>query len=304
MSQPAGHADVQSPPTLRLCPACDYDLRGIQSSNCPECGLPIGDTPALKIPWEDRGEIGRVRAFWKTVYLVVFQPARFAIAVGWPMDVRSAYMFRLWVTILAAVPPTLILLLVIWREGGTGFLALTSSVTLDSEGSSTALQELAIAWSAGATLLPVLPIGALVAMWFVTGSAKFWYTAKTLEAPRRQRVATLGHYACAPLAWAAVPAGAFALGMLLSPNWDPERAEGKFAVFFLSASMASGTILIIAWWWRTVYLMLRAMRCGSTRCIAAAIGLPIRWAVSVAMVLILWPLLAGLIWIAIDGFRK
>ena len=53
-----------------ICPACGYDLRATTSDHCSECGLAI-DRDALQqsaIPWAHRRQIGRVRAYLKTLW--------------------------------------------------------------------------------------------------------------------------------------------------------------------------------------------------------------------------------------------
>jgi hypothetical protein len=303
MSQPAGPADVQSTP-LRLCPACDYDLRGIQSSNCPECGLPIGDTPALRIPWQDRQELGRVRAFSQTVYLAIFHPMKFSVAVGWQIDLRSAYLFRLWVSVLAAAPPILILLMMIWHYGGMGLIESPFGYYSLFDNAHWLLWEMNLMWVAGATLLPILPIGAMLAMWLITGSAKFWFTRGISNGVRRERAAAISFYACAPLALLFVPAAALGAMVIGSPGWQVGQGSGIGLSLCAAVSVATGLMLLIAWWWRTVVLMKGATRCGWMRSIMALIGLPIFWSISALLGLMIWPCLAGLIWIAVDGFRK
>src|SRR5687768_10793324 len=65
---------VHAPAGDLLCPACGYDLRGTTGGRCSECGLEI-DPAALArsgVPWAYRKEMGRVRAFLKTAWLVTF----------------------------------------------------------------------------------------------------------------------------------------------------------------------------------------------------------------------------------------
>src|ERR1051325_6154318 len=57
-----------------LCPNCGYDLRGTFVDRCSECGTAI-DRAALRtsnFPWAHRREVGRVRAYIKTVWRVTF----------------------------------------------------------------------------------------------------------------------------------------------------------------------------------------------------------------------------------------
>ena len=309
MSQAAGTGDTE-PTTLRLCPACDYDLRGITSARCPECGLVIENAPPLTIPWEHRRQMGYVRAFWRTVRLAMFQCRRLAQAVGAPVDEKAAKRFRLIVSLIAAAPPAAILLAVMWHEGGTGFINVA---TLDINDSGWGSARLAIGWewstlwSGGATLVPILPIGMLLTIWFATGSARLWFRERS-ESGGEKRSATLSMYACAPLIWlpiaAAAVAGLLAFGALQNLPTGPEGP-------FLWLGTALGVICVVitlvclvAWWLGTLQLLSRTTNCSWSRLIATGIFLPIGWAFSAVIGLGLWPCFAGLLWIAIDSLRK
>ncbi len=61
------------------CPKCGYNLRGLTSDRCPECGYDICVIRERKsqIPWVYRDQEGSFRAYWKTVWLVMFKNERF-----------------------------------------------------------------------------------------------------------------------------------------------------------------------------------------------------------------------------------
>ncbi len=78
------------------CPVCRYNLRGVASNRCPECGLDLTDVKlgGSRIPWVHRDEIGHVRAYWKTVWLVSARHAAFATEIGRPGRLADAMLFR------------------------------------------------------------------------------------------------------------------------------------------------------------------------------------------------------------------
>ena len=62
----SGLADEDAP-----CPRCGYNLRDHGGPRCPECGRAFdpGRIGQSQIPWVRRRELGRRRAFWRTVVL-------------------------------------------------------------------------------------------------------------------------------------------------------------------------------------------------------------------------------------------
>jgi hypothetical protein len=70
MSEPAlaGDASID-----RFCVGCGYNLRGLISDRCPECGLKLDEAAAAPIPWEGRRHLGAFRAFWRTVMQAMFR---------------------------------------------------------------------------------------------------------------------------------------------------------------------------------------------------------------------------------------
>ena len=307
MSASAASAPGSDSTTVRLCPACDYDLRGISSPRCPECGLLIENAPPLSIPWEHRRQMGYVRAFWRTVRLAMFQCKRLAQAAEAPVDETSARRFRLVVSLIAAVPPAAILLAGIWHEGGTGFIATPSAdpqVIVTNLPSSAISSECMLLWSAGATLVPVLPIGMLLTMWLATGSARIWFRARP-ELGREQRPAALSHYACAPLVWLPIAAAAVSASLAIWAQANSINASNDMIVN-IPILIAAGVALfcLICWWLATMQLLARTTLCGWKRLVVANFALPVGWVLSAAIGLGLWPALAGLIWIGIDSLRK
>lgn len=57
------------------CPHCGYNLCGIDSGRCPECGEPFDRATASisRIPWMHRPEIGRIKGWWRTVWMVTWK---------------------------------------------------------------------------------------------------------------------------------------------------------------------------------------------------------------------------------------
>src|SRR5262245_15527712 len=88
------------------CPFCGYDLRAIDSVQCPECGQTIDRSMVGKsmLPWLHRGRLGSFRAFWRTVRMVAFRPASLAREMNCPAHLGDAVSFRRLVVIHALVP--------------------------------------------------------------------------------------------------------------------------------------------------------------------------------------------------------
>jgi hypothetical protein len=88
------------------CPACGYNLFGIESEKCPECGLEIDRTQAAisRIPWEHRDRIGSIRAFFRTVILATIHPKKLAAEMNRPVSYAHAKRFRHICAILAWLP--------------------------------------------------------------------------------------------------------------------------------------------------------------------------------------------------------
>src|ERR1043165_7143879 len=68
LQTPPGEIDSDPLP----CPNCGYDLRASRSDQCSECGQAIdrGSPGSTSFPWPHRRQIGPIRAYCKTVWLI------------------------------------------------------------------------------------------------------------------------------------------------------------------------------------------------------------------------------------------
>ncbi len=79
-----------------FCPKCIYNLRGIESERCPECGYSLSflKIAESQIPWVHRKRIGRFRAYWRTVWWVTFRRLKLGEELARPMSVPDARRFQ------------------------------------------------------------------------------------------------------------------------------------------------------------------------------------------------------------------
>src|SRR3954451_13793021 len=74
------------------CPQCGYNLRGIDSDMCPECGLAV-DRAAFaesQLPWSHRKRIGYVRGYLRTLAMGMLDSRKLAMEVARPVSFRDA----------------------------------------------------------------------------------------------------------------------------------------------------------------------------------------------------------------------
>jgi hypothetical protein len=292
----------------RFCPDCGYDLRGIASTRCPECGLAIDwTTPESPIPWTYRQRIGRLRALRKTMDLATFHPRKLATAIATPVDYPSAQCFRWIVIFLAAIPPIMFLVAAIIALGGTAFLSIVTDPPLTYSLSASPINfgwELRLIWSAGATLLPVLPIGILIAFILSTAAASGWFRPRSLPVFRQNRAVAISQYAAAPLAWLILPAVTIGTTVVLQVQGVTTSTPLWPLVELLIWVDGLALVLIpLLWWGNTLRLLAATTHCGAGRVAAASVTLPLLWIGSVVIGLGLFPLVIGFIWLMIDSLH-
>ena len=266
---------MEAEPLHLICPECAYELRGITSDRCPECGLVIdrATLSASRLPWEHRFVIGRVRAYWRTNLLVLFHQRQLACEMNWPVSFRDAQRFRHLTVLLA------------WMPAGGWIVAFYLSrfgfpIAGEPHGST-------LGWALQIGLLVL----ALFACWLVllgwTGALSYFFRPRQLPVVLQNRAVALSYYTCAPLAWLITPAVVFAIARV--PLWVPWYTREP--LFWLE--LVGGAIvlmIVLACWVRAAALMRRIARSSPIRIMALIAYLPIAWS-----------LIAGLAWLLVAG---
>jgi hypothetical protein len=179
-------------------------------------------------------------------------------------------------------------------------------------------QDVAVPWSAGAVIWPVLPACLIVLASFLTGSARFVLRApRGGGAARAEAARAIGCYVTAPLAlllpatvaWGALPWLAewiarrgdarerwhWLLSML--PSRDGAYSLRLIAATFLAAAAIALTVA------RTGQWASRLSYAGGPRKLLAVGETLLLWAVGIVVLLGLLPWCIGFVWIVIDGLR-
>ena len=187
-----------------FCPQCTYNLRGLTGDRCPECGIDITEIREgeSQIPWVRRKKIGRIRAYWKTVWVVLFHTSQIGREVSRSVDDRAARRFRQTTVILAYLP--IALLTVVWMLTAPNSYQFVLDV-------------------GGYGFLAAIHVGVASCIAAISAMPHYALRHRDLPLTTQHRAAVLSEYACAPLA-----------GMLLPAIWcglgPPSTAIGYYLI--------------------------------------------------------------------------
>lgn len=237
-----------------FCPQCDYNLRGLASGVCPECGRPF-DPEALReptIPWVHRRTIGRIRAFWHTVWMITVHPRRLCREMSKPVSLDEARRFRR----------------AVWRHLAVSllFTAALLIAIADTDG-----------WADAASLTVIIAVAAYLwlALVLCTGMSGWFCAPRQMEIERQNRSIALSHYACAPLAWLRVPSVLVMISFLLTANDEP--ATDLAAGIVMIAACAAFMLSLILWAVTVVGTIARITGRSGSATAGIAVALPLAW---------------------------
>lgn len=219
------------------CQQCGYNLRGLTSERCPECGRSLEGLRATvsRIPWVHCSEIGWFRAYWKTVWMAMFRHRRLCDEIARPVSYRDSQSFR-WLTVVHAYFPILVLTMVAYAA--TPFGPFGGEL-------------LAAGYHA---VWPVVVVHGCVLLFLAaaTGVPSYFFHPRDLPVNLQNRAVALSYYTCGPLAVTVLPVIAATGNYILS--WDHNLGAGlgllaitlpcaQFAVWFFDLCHLAGRIL-------------------------------------------------------------
>lgn len=268
-----------------FCPHCDYNLRGLEGDRCPECGRDF-DRDKLRessIPWAQRAEMGRLRAYWRTVWMVMFRNREFCRQIRRPTSYRDAQIFRC-VTILHVWVPLLLLTV--------GVYVFPRFQSTGDEWFDAALRAV---WP-----VAVGHVCIVLFLLAVTGIGSYFFHPRSLPVETQNRGIALSYYAGAPLAWLPVVAMAIVGGFVLISLADSMITASKntftvIATAIVVAGCACAVAALVELWVVPVLLLKSALRRSGAALTVFAVALPILWLLLAALILIGIPLSVGFV---------
>jgi hypothetical protein len=259
-----------------FCPECGYSLRGIDDvDRCPECGhaLDRARLTASNIPWTHRGEIGAVKAYLRTVRLVVRHPSRAAADVARPVSFDDARTFR-HVTVLVALAALVALLA--W-----GCVEVVRDRPIAMSGTSPT--PVRIGWLLEILLAPVIVVALYAFLLAASGLASCFFHPRRLPVERQNRSVALSYYACAPLALTPISIASVLAALLARHYLATRQASAVLIGVVLAAGAVVPLIQAAASILAPLFMLERTTRCGLGRVLFLALALPIGWALLAAM---------------------
>jgi hypothetical protein len=312
MTSPALHnpaTDESSSEGELFCPECGYNLHGMpDASRCPECGLAVDREGFARsqIPWVHRNHLGRIRAYWRTVWLATLKPATIAREAARRVSYVDAQRFR-WVTVFVAALPIIagMIAAIIWYGNGAVFAVISPSALPGwaMSGQPSGWFDMLIPWESGATLPPVIPLSVLIVLILVTGVASYWFHPRALPVVAQNRAVALSYYGCAALAWVAVPALlSVAVDVMREAGLDNQANASWAVVRVLDIATVVFAFIVVATTWRTTMTLLsRTTHAAFGRLMFAGLLIPLTWLLCTVAVLSVLPWVVGFIRLVITS---
>ncbi|MFH1747426.1 MAG: hypothetical protein ABIG44_10330 [Planctomycetota bacterium] len=255
-------ADRLAPlPEGMFCPQCDYDLRGLTSERCPECGFALAGVRSgeSNIPWVQRAETGRLRAYWRTVALVTLRRKAFYAEFLRPVSYPDARSFRRMTILHLYVPlliASIIALVYSWNEAVDTLGGLTIPTAIATQ---------------------VALVLALLAM---TAIPRYFLHPEYWPVEKQNRAIALSYYTSAVLLWFPIITALLGVGCLIWPS------SSDALPMFLLLSAGVGGLVLLKWWFDVLSLARRALRARLWRLLLIVIGVPLAWVVVAGLLLV------------------
>jgi hypothetical protein len=273
-----------------FCPQCGYNLRGLSSDNCPECGLALDRADMLhsRLPWTHRRRIGYFRAYWRTLILGTFSTPELADELARPVSFRDAQLFR-FITIAIGWLPLAIVALI------AAYLAQSQGVFVWRGMGMNAAQSLNSAWTidifwplaAGAMFPGVVPLALAVFLIALSGVASYFFHPKSMPPKLQNRGVAMSYYACAAIAFVPLSLVFAGVAIVLANTDFGQSNRGFFWMSILGIiAFAAPFVLLFIWWVNTLRLYARATKAGVVRVIGMAVLLPLIWILCAAFTLV------------------
>lgn len=309
--EPAPHA---------ICSRCGYDLRGIESDRCPECGFELASQRSLggEIPWTYRRPRGYARSFVQTVIDVTIGRPWLRSVVSGTVSMRDARQFWVIASLVASLPLVAAFIYAWIRAGSLEPLiympdAMAAGTTPSSYrgfGFQPRFDVTLSPWFCGDVLWPlsagytrpglafvVLPLFFLLG----SGAVTYLFHPRALNEAHRQRACAFAYYLISPLVVAAVPL-TMALACAL---YGVETSAALFSMpAFLCALAAlvwAGVLCLSLW--RVLRTLRWTIRASPLRVAVSAMLVPILWLLAALFALVFVPWCIGMAWLLIDVFR-
>lgn len=275
------------------CDACGYDLRGIGSDRCPECGRWYDVTGRLAsgLPRRGRGVLGALRSYVKTAWGVSRRPGRLGDELERMVEAGAARRFR-WISVGVAwvsIAVALYWVRWLWYVASGGSLG---GMNFRNDLHAVVIWERSYWVSVGAGLA-ALVWGTAVAGWIVY--------SRRLDDVRANRAAGLARYTSAPLAW--TPLVALGTGgihtLMFRIDAGVYFADWQWVVFV----GALPAMELLAWGWCVAVLARRVRGWGRGRAVLTAVALPVVWVGMAGVVLYAAQVVAGVVVLLARSWR-
>jgi hypothetical protein len=263
-----------------FCPQCGYSLRGIESARCPECGHTLNweRISQSQIPWVHRKQVGRWRAYWRTLKLTMLDSRAISDEVQRAVKLEDALKFRRMSVWLVFVPLAIAVVgLYGWGLWKSSELSLRA---WDKDEPGWVKLGAAMDWG----MLPVL-LGALYLLLLaLTGVQSYFFHPRSIPVVRQNRAVALSYYGCGAVVWLPVSLGSFGLviGLTVTDGFH------RMPLLVTALSWIVGTSLFvlppICGWINMIRLLGRTTQCGKVRQVVMAVTLPVLWAALIAIV--------------------
>ena len=251
-----------------FCQDCGYNLRALTGERCPECGRSLEGlrSEVSKIPWVHRKEIGRFRAYGKTVWFVMFRQRQFFDEMARPVSYADSQRFR-WVTVALAYLPV---------------LACEIVLGIQRMESPTDNEIISFLWS-DVRMILALHVGFLLFLAAATGVPSYFFQPNAIPMALQNRTIALSYYTSAPICFFFLPSVAFLI-LLNEPHNDDLAALAALLTFIFA-------IMVVGIWWVDLdHLLLRLLPGNRARTVITTLTLPLLWLLLFATIMVLVPL--------------